>query len=64
MGKVLDEDKRGPWDAVLIDFIMILIGGMERTLTEYVELLKEAGFREVEFVQRPGCNCADAILAK
>jgi acetylserotonin N-methyltransferase len=60
--KLLTEDKTGPTWA-LMQSLNMLVGaeGKERTLREYVALLKEAGFAEIEGRRTSGP--LDAVLA-
>ncbi len=59
---LLDEDRTGPRSSVMQDLNMLVCTeGRERTLTEYEELLKGAGFATVE-AKRTGTPL-DAILA-
>ncbi len=60
---LLDEDRTGPRASVMQDLNMLVCTeGRERTLTEYEELLKGAGFATVE-PKRTGTPL-DAILAR
>jgi acetylserotonin N-methyltransferase len=61
--KLLDEDRSGPLNAQLQSLNMLVVTeGKERSLSEYSELLKEAGFARVEG-KRTG-KYLDAILAR
>jgi len=60
--KVLNEDKAGPEWAVLQSLNMLICTeGKERTFKEYETLLKQVGFREVEY--KPTPSPLDVVLA-
>jgi acetylserotonin N-methyltransferase len=60
--KLIDDDRAGPDWAQMQDLNMLLVTeGRERTLGEYADLLKRAGFAEVEG-RRTGAP-VDAVLA-
>ncbi|ESO89631.1 hypothetical protein LOTGIDRAFT_164936 [Lottia gigantea] len=62
--KCLNEDKTGPYDAILLDTMMMVIcEGRERTFLEYQMLLQQYGFTNVIWREMHGRNCQDVILA-
>ena len=61
--KLVDEDKSGPASALLQSLSMLVCTeGRERTLTEYRQLLEEAGFERVE--GRVTGAYLDAVIAR
>ena len=61
--KILDEDKRGPKQALLQSLSMLVAtGGKERTASEYKQILDKHGFIVTQINQLDQCPFMDVIL--
>ena len=61
--KILDEDKRGPKQALLQSLSMLVAtGGKERTASEYKQILDKHGFVVTQINQLDQCPFMDVIL--
>ena len=61
--KILDEDKRGPKQALLQSLSMLVAtGGKERTASEYKQILDKHGFKVTQINQLDQCPFMDVIL--
>ena len=63
--RLLNEDKTGPKDALLLSLNMLVITeGKERTMIEYKQLLEKHGFVDFQVKQFESTLGIDAILCK
>jgi len=63
--RLLNEDKSGPKDALLLSLNMLVITeGKERTVTEYKQLLEKHGFVDFQAKQLESTLGLDAILCR
>ena len=61
--KILDEDRRGPKQALLQSLSMLVAtGGKERTASEYKQILDKHGFIVTQINQLDQCPFMDVIL--
>ena len=60
--RILDEDRLGPTFAVYSDMVMSWYGGMERSGTEYLDLLKAQGFKSIRMVKNEGNHFCDFVI--
>mgnify|MGYP001793692344 CR=1 FL=1 len=63
---ILDEDKRGPWEALACSMYMLTIstGGRERSGKEHETLLTKHGFTDVCYHQHPIPYLTGGIFAR